>query len=66
MSSVFAPVAWVVLLVAVSLVLGLVLEHGGDALRRVEMGAPPFPVIDGETRYPDWAAPLTARSEVTR
>ena len=57
------PLAVLAGIVGLALALGLVLEHGSEALRRVELGWTPFPVIDGETQYPDWFPSLSSRTE---
>lgn len=53
-------------IVGLALALALVLEHGSEAARRVELGATPFPVIDGETEYPAWFPSLSLRQETVK
>lgn len=60
------PVLWVALLVLVALAAAVLLEHGGDVLQRWAWGAPAFPVIDGETQYPDWFPSAGSRAEQRR
>ena len=60
------PLAVLAAIVGLALALAVVLEHGSEVARRVELGATPFPVIDGETQYPAWFPSLSSRMETVK
>lgn len=66
MVDVLKPLLWVALLVVVALTAGVVLEHGCDVLQRWAWGAPAFPVIDGQTHYPELFPSQSSRLEDRR
>lgn len=57
------PLAVLAAIIGCALGLAVVLEHGSEAARRLELGAPAFPVIDGQTQYPEWFPSLSSRTE---